>query len=705
MLLTPLASMTGNLSIWTVLCTLATIVFASSTTAASAQHHDSRTLKSSNLAFARHHRLSPAHSKQENITSVLSARSHKGKSIIGNQKDIHDEPFDYLIIGGGTAGLTLANRLTDDASIRVLVLEAGHDGYDADDNLLVPNAAYWNSAVGGRLDWNYFTKNQRGLWGRVTPWPRGRTLGGSAAVNGLYYVRHGTREGEMFARQAHQLGDVQGSSWTWNKVKEAYQKSSHFRSRAESAAPSSRDDDEWEADFVKHKIGSPEGPVQLSYSKQHFEVNTKWIPAFEELGIGKAQDPYDGDNLGPFVAPTTMDSRSWTRSFSRTAYLDDVADRRSNLQVITGHTVTKILFEGAKDDEVVEAKRRKRQQGERRAVGVEFASGPNKDRHTVRARREVILSAGAIATPQILQLSGVGERKLLRKYDIDVVKNLPGVGHHLQDHLSIPLMHHVENGVRLQNKDDKSYTDSAIAYLTLKDLYEGDQGKANDFLDRARRMTEEYLQHNTSNVPSSVKKGYARALHTLTNDLLSENSASGFGGAPKGAMEILLSTMHDKITLQNALQAPFSRGSIKINSKDPFDHPTIDPHYLSHPADGELLARALSLSRKLAKTKALGPLITGETNTTSKVEGPPTFKTWESHIRLHAATEYHPSSSCSMAPEDEGGVVDAELKVYGFKNLRIVDASIVGQSPSSHLVSYTYAVAEIAAEKIKADRR
>lgn len=613
----------------------------------------------------------------------LAPRSTKSSCVVDCFDDVAGEDIDYIVIGGGTAGLAIASRLSEDAAVKVLVVEAGPSGYEDDAKLLTPNGAYYHSALNTKYDWNYTTTVQAGLDGRRVRLPRGRTLGGSSAINGLYYVRHGIREGLALARIAAQLAGSGESGWSWKAVRKAMDAAISFRSPvelpyiADAIAP------------ISEALGGGDGPTMISFPETSFEVQSAWLAAFKEMGIAAAVDAYGGDNNGALIAPTTVDSKTLTRSSSRTAYLDGLPETRSNLQILIGHTVTRIHLEqpSAKGEKA-------------RAVGVECAASKEGKRHTFKARREVILAAGAIGSPQILQLSGIGQSELLKKHNIAIVKDLPGVGHHLQDHVSTAISYSVNGGVALQNASTTSYTDSAIAYLGLADLL-GSQKEADQFISRAKKLTASYISKAAdSHTPACVRKGWTRTMGMLLTDLLSEKSPSGFNGSAKGAMEILLSTMNQHIGIEQALQAPFSRGSVKIRSSDAFQAPDIDTAYLSHPADIQLLLAGYAFSRKLASSDALKPYIDQESSATSGLSTKAQIEQW---LRATVGTEYHLSSSCSMLPEDEGGVVGADLKVHGFLNLRVADASVIPISPTTHLVSYVYGLAEIAALKIKAD--
>ncbi|PWN48865.1 hypothetical protein IE53DRAFT_388931 [Violaceomyces palustris] len=615
-------------------------------------------------------------------------RSHLGKAIATNWDQVADQVFDYVIVGGGTAGLALAGRLSEDPDTTVAVIEAGHAGYDKDDQLLTPNSAYLDSSVGTDYDWQYETTAQPNLLslqdgkgGRKASWPRGKGLGGSSAINGLYYVAASKREHQAWGRLS---GDL--DTWGWHNFRDAMRKSHRYHANSVK-----------ELRPVIHnytEIMGDSGPVCVTYPGVSYQPVLDWVPSLEEVGIHAARAPYDGENQGAFIAASTIDRATWTRSFSRNAYLDPIADKRSNLVVIPNQTATRIIFseDGEGDPNA-----------ERRALGVEFAASKDSPRVVVTARREVVLSAGAIGSPQILQLSGIGRKELLKKRGIKLVKDLPGVGQNLQDHLASSIEYKPVPNMAMPARGNtsrlNSFVDSSVAYVTLEDLF-GSEEEAEAFLSRARKASQVYMKE--SDAPEPVKKGWKKQYDILLDDLLRKKSQNGFTGKSKGAIEILLGLSSGSIQIEAALQSPFSRGYVHITSSDPFEKPSINPNYLKHESDLELLRAGFKLARKVGRTSRLAKLTgANESSPGPKVGDGGKDEEWDRWIASVVGTEYHPSSTCSMLEEEEGGVVDSELKVYGTVNVRVVDASIIPFSLSSHLMSATYALAEIAADLIK----
>ncbi|SNX86062.1 related to Glucose oxidase [Melanopsichium pennsylvanicum] len=623
------------------------------------------------------------HHKRQNfhLNSHLTPRSTPPAAIADSYTKVANEVFDYVIAGGGTAGLALAGRLTEEPDITVAVIEAGHSGYSDDEALLVPSNAYLKSSVGSDLDWQYVTVLQSKLQDasgqpRTAAWPRGKVLGGSSAINGMYYVAASKREHQVWGR----LSGDQGT-WGWHSLRDAMKKSTQFASNSVKELDS----------FINNQtefIGS-HGPVSVSYPGVSYQPVADWVPTLAAIGLSSANSPYDGENQGAFIAGSTISAKEWERSFSRNAYVDPIADRRKNLVVLPDQTVTRIIFDTTPDVD-----------GSFRALGVEFAANSSAPRVHVTARREVILSAGAIGSPQILQLSGFGCKELLKSKNVTMIKELPGVGQNLQDHLAGSVVYSPAQGLVLPSATNltkkASFVDSSVAYVTLEKIYGSNE--TSNFLARAKQFSADYIKSAT-NVPDAVKRGWAKQYKYLLEDLLVPKSKNGFTGTAKGAMEMLLGiSTGNSIQVEAALQAPFSRGWVEIASNNPFDKPIINPNYLQHQSDVELMRSGFQLARKIGSTAPLNTVLSAETAPGAAVSSD---ADWDKYIAQTVQTEYHPSSTCSMLDEQDGGVVDNELRVYGTSNVRVVDASVIPISLSSHLMSAVYAVAEVGADLIK----
>ncbi|KAJ1595399.1 hypothetical protein NDA14_004162 [Ustilago hordei] len=591
------------------------------------------------------------------------------RTLLASPARLVNGSYDYIIVGGGLSGLVLANRLSSNASISVAVIEAGSSGYSTNHKLVVPSANLYDSSVGTEYDWQFITSPQAGLSGRSTPWPRGKVLGGSSAINGLYYVRHSEVEQDVWAAL---IGDTQGERWRWASMLEAMKKSEVFTPPNQATIRATGV--EWVQD--SHGI---HGPVHVSFPQRTYPQVSAFLHSAENVGIESNANPYAGQSWGSFLATSNINPINSTRSFSRTAYLDPVVER-SNLDVLTGHLVTKLIFNSTS-------------QGDAVASGVQFAANPEAAQQTVYARKEVILAGGAVNDPQILQLSGIADASLLSNLGIPLVVDLPGVGYHLQDHLSTGVVFSPSAGSEMPptkltgDAITDSYVNSAIAYVPPSTLF--NQSEWKSIIDQIRSLREESIQ--AYHAPSVVKAGY-KATYTA--------QVEQFFPKHIGPIELLFALSFGTMQVQAALQHPLSRGSIIINSTNPFAPPIIDPAYLSNPADMTILRQGFKLARRLATTPPLSNFTSSETTPGTDVSSD---EQWEKWIRSAVSTEFHPSSTCSMLPRDQGGVVDSNLRVYGTRNVRVIDASVPPLSFSAHLMSVTYGLAELGAELVLHD--
>lgn len=584
------------------------------------------------------------------------------RTMTTNPNDLDGQSYDYVIVGGGTAGLVLAGRLSAQSGNTVAVIEAGASGYDDNDKFTVPDADLYNSAVNTQYDWQWKTTRQSNLNNRRVSWPRGKVLGGSSAVNGLYYVRHSRIEQDAWAS----LNGNDGR-WGWDNMLAHMQKSEHFRTPVSSVANQAH----IQYDASSHGTN---GPIGTTWPAVMYDPIGAFMEAANQVASPYRKDTYGGVNHGTYMALSTIDKTNWQRSFSRTGYLDPVSNRQ-NLHVLTGYQVTQVHFDRSNRNNV-------------QATGVSYAKSDGKKWHTVHANKEVILCGGAINDPAILQLSGIGDSSLLKGLGIDVVVDLPGVGQNLQDHLSGGMSFspkkQSDRGPTSVSGDPRrdSYVNSAVSYVTLKNLY----GNTDDILGRIQRRAKNITKGK--NLPSSVKQGQDKVYDIIANKIYPSSVSP---------IEILGNVMFGSISIQAAIQHPLSRGAVTINSKNPFDRPSIDAGYLSESLDLEILREGFKLARKISQTSPMKDHIASENSPGSSVQSDSDWNNW---IRGATGTEYHPSSTCAMLPRADGGVVDTNLKVYGTSNLRVIDASVVPFSLSCHLMSVAYGIAEIGADII-----
>ncbi|KAI0053551.1 GMC oxidoreductase [Auriscalpium vulgare] len=616
------------------------------------------------------------------VTSSLSHHPRSGhhpRSIVTAAQ--LQSSYDFVIVGGGTAGLVLASRLSEDANTTVLVLEAGDTG-DAEMGIIsVPANAYYKSLMGGPDDWSYPVVPQPATNNRAMVWPRGKVLGGSSAVNGMYSVRPSQIEVDAWASLAAPGNDT---VWGWDTLFAGMKKSETFVPPGDAVQAA-------DIQFGTGSHGSS-GPLYASYPNFIPPLVGSWGPALSAVGVSASPDAYGGQNWGSYVATSSINPTNWTRSYSRSAYIDSLPPR-SNLQILTNATVTRLIFNGTSSS------------GALTASAVEYASDRTSARNTVNVGQEVILSSGAVGSPHILLHSGVGPSDMLNTAGVKVLHELPGVGQHLQDHVSTQVVFNTtsETAASILASGSTasvpggltsflSFVNSATAYVNVTALFGDSAGAFQTAVSGAMESSAASL------VPSqdaTVVEGY-RAIYNVSQQLLS---------SPLGHVEILLNLIEtpagpQSIGIQIALQRPFSQGYLYINSNNTFDYPLIDPKYLSHDADKQLLRAGAKFARQLGQTAPLSDTLTGEVTPGSAVSSD---DDWDNWVAQTIGTEFHPSSTCAMLPLSLGGVVDPDLKVYGLANVRVVDASIFPIQFASHLMAPTYGLAEQAASMIRAE--
>jgi len=530
------------------------------------------------------------------------------------------ETWDYIIVGAGAAGCVLANRLSASGRHRVLLLEAG--GPDRNIWIKVP-AGFTRTMFNPDLSWNYQNAPGPAIGNRTIPCPRGRVLGGSSSINGHAYVRGQSADYADWVA----LG---AEGWGWDDVLPYFRRSERRLGTADTT------------------VRGLDGPLIVDDPRMRHPLSEAYLAAMDQLGEARNPDYNGGDQEGCGYYQQMMNrGRRWSAA---DAYLRP-AMRRRNLTVQVHAHAARILFDG------------------HRATGIEYRV-QGREMQQARAQREVILAAGAINTPQLLQVSGVGDPALLRDLDIPVVAAQPGVGAQLADHYSVRVAMRVK-GVRTLNECSHG---AGLAIEVLKYLV-------------ARRGL-------LSVAPSSAY-GFVRASE----------------GAERPDTQLLFtpaSTEPGKTIGQAGLERepgmtcgvlqlrPYSRGHVRITSADPFRAPEIQPNYLADPRDCDTVVAAVHYARRLFKQPALAALSSGETWPGPEVRGDDRILDF---ARRTGTTVYHPVGTCRMSA-NERAPVDPQLRVRGVRSLRVIDASVMPQIVSGNTYATTIMIAEKGADLV-----
>lgn len=590
------------------------------------------------------------------------------RSVATSADSIADKTFDYIIAGGGVTGLTVASRLSEDPNITVLVIEAGNNNHH---DPRVYDVRTYGEAFGSDLDYDMVST--------PIPWRNnesmlmvaGKTLGGSGSINGASWTKGPKTQYDLLP---YLTGD---ESWGFDAFNAKMLRAEHFNPpSAELVAKGAQ----YDAAFHGEN-----GPVQVSFAQGMF--GSIELPALQASqivwnGLQLIKDTASGIVNGVTTIPNMLQpDASQNRSDSYTAYIQGEPETRRNLFILIGHRATRILWKSGTTDANAALE----------ASGVEFQASRNSPVLTANARREVLLAAGAMQSPQLLELSGIGDPSVLSVANIPVVRALSGVGKNLQEQTKSTLTY-----TPFSTNFNGSGPPSTIAFPNVYQL-----------LGNTSSATYAYTLASLPAYATALEKDGLVANGTATLDILRHQLYNLFNQS-EAASEIFFDLNPASGTVGADIWnlIVMARGTIHIATNNSWDLPIVNPAYFRHPLDLHLQTLSAMQTRDVYNTVPLSALVSTElVPGFDAVPENASYEVWESWVKRSFTSVWHPIATLSCMRKGLGGVVDSRLRVYGLANVRVVDASVLPVQLSAHLSSSLFGIAEKAAEMIREDQK
>ncbi|KZP11743.1 GMC oxidoreductase [Athelia psychrophila] len=560
------------------------------------------------------------------------------------------EEYDVVIVGGGTAGCVLAARLSEDPNLKVLLIEAGKsDLLHLPSRIPAANPQLLESAV----DYGLSTEPEPEMHNRKMAWPRGKCLGGCSSINAMMYVRGPAADYDEWATKYGATG------WSWDDLKPYFDKSENF-------TPSKS----WEIDTSTHGKG---GPWQIRYADAMSNIYPSFLNGCRNIGIPVIKDINAGQRgmVGATRVQAFIDNEG-RRSSAASAYLSDEVCARKNLKISVGMTVTRVIMQKGADGVPV-------------ARGVELSSGAHAAvRYRVRARKDVVLAAGAVHTPHLLKISGIGPKAELKEHGIKIVKDLPGVGNNLQDHMLIPMTVNVTRGKSLNwfVKPDVGIS------VVLRWLFTGGGMLCSNYSEAMAWVRARDDPSMADKIEDLASSPHEPDMELFSIPIYYKNSGK----------TLPVDNAAEQWSLAQIPLRPSSTGTITLSSKNPFAAPVIRANYFSTEQDRQISIWAFKRLCQLAKASGI-------------------FESWEipkradqlddgeilEFLKESANTCYHASCTTMIGKEADRGVVGNDLRVHGVRGLRVCDAGVMPRIISGHTCAPVIAMAERFSDVLKAE--